>query len=195
MFLHINLLKLVSLALLLLSTAACEVTPQQTSHTPTYGDYYLWLKTLDNDELLQEIDQQKKNKAVKSPDADIYVMLLHSLPQSPIYNPYTAKSILNNLQLQYLESRYNPTNLALITLLRDLLNEQLLVRQKQNEITVERNNAQSMLLALQVKNAIKDKNLLKSSTEIETLKQKVRILEEQINQLHRIEKNINEHGK
>jgi|GEM_PF-769358 len=188
-------LKYLLLSVLFLSLSACESMSQKITHAPTYGDYYLWLKTLNNDELLQEIAQQKKNKAVKSPDADTYVMLLHSLPKSPIYNPYTAKSILNNLQQQYLESRYNPTNLALITLLRDLLNEQLLVIQKQNEITVEHNNAQKMLVALQEKNLIKNKKIFKSSIVIEALKQKVRMLEEQINQLHRIEKNINEHGK
>lgn len=189
---HIKFLCLVAL---LLSVSACEVTPPKNTNIPTYGDYYLWLKTLDNDELLQEIEQQKKNQDVRSPDADIYVLLLHSLPQSPIYNPYTAKTILNELQLQYVESRYNPTNLALITLLRDLLNEQLLTRQKQNDIKVQFNNAQNMLSALQKKSGIKDKKLVENTKEITELQQKVQMLEEQISQLHRIEKNINEHGK
>lgn len=180
---------------LFLNITGCELIPQKNTAIPTYGDYYLWLKTLDNEELLQEIEQQQKNKEVKSPDADIYVMLLHSLPKSPIYNPYTAKSILNELQLQYVESRYNPTNLALITLLRDLLNEQLLTRQKQNDIQVQYNNAQNMLLALQKTSRVKDKKLLENDKNIFELKQQVQLLEEQMNQLHRIEKNINEHGK
>lgn len=188
-------MKSLCLVTLLLSISACEITPQKNTTIPTYGDYYLWLKTLDNDELLQEIEQQKKNQDVKSPDADIYILLLHSLPQSPIYNPYTAKTILNELQLQYVESRYNPTNLALITLLRDLLNEQLLTRQKQSDIKVQFNNAKNMLSALQKKSGIKDKKLIENSKEITELQQKVQMLEEQISQLHRIEKNINEHGK
>lgn len=180
---------------LLLNLSACEIIPQKITVIPTYGDYYLWLKTLNNDELLHEIEQQKKNSEAKSPDADIYVMLLHSLPKSPIYNPYTAKSMLNELQLQYVESRYNPTNLALITLLRDLLNEQLLTIQKQNNIQVQYTNAQNMLLTLQKTSVLKDKKLLKNDNDIFKLKQKVLLLEEQMSQLHRIEKNINEHGK
>ncbi|WP_076418535.1 hypothetical protein [Colwellia sp. UCD-KL20] len=188
-------MKSLCLVTLLFSISACEITPQKNTTIPTYGDYYLWLKTLDKDELLQEIEQQKKNQDVKSPDADIYILLLHSLPQSPIYNPYTAKTILNELQLQYVESRYNPTNLALITLLRDLLNEQLLTRQKQNDIKVQFNNAKNMLSALQKKSGIKDKKLIENSKEITELQQKVQLLEEQISQLHRIEKSINEHGK
>lgn len=185
---NIKQLKCLLTITLLLSITGCELIPQKNTAIPTYGDYYLWLKTLDNEELLQEIEQQQKNKEVKSPDADIYVMLLHSLPKSPIYNPYTAKSMLNELQLQYVESRYNPTNLALITLLRDLLNEQLLTRQKQNDIQVQYKNAQNMLLALQKTSKVKDKNIFE-------LKQQVQLLEEQMNQLHRIEKNISEHGK
>jgi len=187
--------KLVFIAFLFINLTACELIPPKSTTIPTYGDYYLWLKTLNNDELLQEIEQQRKNKKVKSPDADIYVMLLHSLPKSPIYNPYTAKSILNELQLQYVESRYNPTNLALITLLRDLLNEQLLTIQKQNRVTVQYRNTQNMLLTLQQKSAEKDKKLTIKHKEALALKQKVALLEEQINQLHRIEKNIDEHGK
>jgi len=187
---------------LFLSITGCEIIPQKNTVIPTYGDYYLWLKTLDNEELLQEIEQQQKNKKVKSPDADIYVMLLHSLPKSPIYNAYTAKKMLNELQLHYVESRYNPTNLALITLLRDLLNEQLLNTQKNNDILVHYKNAQNMLLASQKSSRIKDKKLLENNKKIlddnkkmVELKQQVQRLKKQMNQLHSIEKNISEHGK
>lgn len=179
--------------------SACELIPNSTSPltstaVPTYGDYYLWLKTLDKNELLQEIEQQNRNNEVKSPDADIYVMLLHSLPKSPIYNPYTAKSMLNKLKVQYVESRYNPTNLALMTLLKDLLNEQLLTIHKYNNLSLDFKNSKNMLLSVQESSGKKGQQLLESEQQIIELKQQVELLKEQINQLHRIEKNINEHG-
>ena len=192
-----NNIKLLFSIIFICTIPACELISNSTpapTRVPTYGDYYLWLKTLDNDELLQEIEQQNKNKEVKSPDADIYVMLLHSLPKSPIYNPYTAKSILNKLQLQYVESRYNPTNLALMTLLKDLLNEQLLTIHKYTNVELDLKNSNNMLSSVQQSSGEKSKKLLENDQTIKALEQQVELLKEQINQLHRIEKNINEHG-
>ena len=191
----IKYLKHSLLPLILILLIGCKTTPEVTASVPTYGDYYLWLKTLSNDELLQEVEQQRREQENYSSDADIHIMLLHSLPESPIYNPYEAKSILNELQLQYIQSRYNPTNLALITLLRDLLNEQLLTIQKQNDITVQYKNNKKILMALQTKVLKKDKELLKNSKVIFTLIKDNEFLKEQINQLQSIEKNISEHGK
>jgi hypothetical protein len=180
---------------LIISISACELTPiKEAARIPTYGDYYLWIKSLDNNQLLQEIEQQNINKKAKSPDADIYLIMLHSLPKSPIYNPYTAKSLLNELQLQYVESRYNPTNLALITLLRDLLNEQLLMIQKYDNINVDFRNSQKLLTTEQGTSSEQEKNLKLSNKKIKELEQQVKLLKEQINQLHRIEENISEHG-
>ena len=155
---NIKYLKHSLLPLILILLVGCKTTPEVTASVPTYGDYYLWLKTLSNDELLQEVEQQRREQENYSSDADIHIMLLHSLPESPIYNPYEAKSILNELQLQYIQSRYNPTNLSLITLLRDLLNEQLLTIQKQNDITVQYKNNKKILVALQKK--VLKKNLI-----------------------------------
>ena len=180
---------------LMISLSACEITPiEETTHIPTYGDYYLWLKSLDNEELLQEIEQQNINQHSKSPDADIYLMLLHTLPKSPIYNPYTAKSLLNELQLQYVESRYNPTNLALITLLRDLLNEQLLLIQKYDITTAELTSAKKSLTTQKSTASHQEQELKLKNEQVKELEQQVDLLKEQINQLHRIEKNISEHG-
>ncbi len=180
---------------LMISLSACEITPiEETTHIPTYGDYYLWLKSLDNEELLQEIEQQNINQHSKSPDADIYLMLLHTLPKSPIYNPYTAKSLLNELQLQYVESRYNPTNLALITLLRDLLNEQLLLIQKYDITTAELTSAKKSLTTQKSTASQQEQELKLKNEQVKELEQQVDLLKEQINQLHRIEKNISEHG-
>ncbi|WP_426358446.1 hypothetical protein ACPUVO_18790 [Pseudocolwellia sp. HL-MZ19] len=180
---------------LMISISACQLTPvKETIRIPTYGDYYLWLKSLDNNQLLQEIAQQNINKKTQSPDADIYLILLHSLPKSPIYNPYTAKSLLNELQLQYIESRYNPTNLALITLLRDLLNEQLLMIQKYDNINVDFRNSQKLLIDQKETSVQQEQKLKQSGKTVKELEQQVKLLKEQINQLHRIEENISEHG-
>lgn len=180
---------------LVLFMIGCKTTPEVTVTMPTYGDYYLWLKTLNNDELLQEVEQQRQKQESYSSDADIHIMLLHSLPESPIYNPYEAKTILNELQLQYIQSRYNPTNLALITLLRDLLNEQLLTIQKQNDINVQFKNNKKILSTLRKNIEKKDTKLLNKSNEIDELNKSIQLLKEQINQLQSIEKNISEHGK
>lgn len=170
-------------------------TPTTTQRMPTYGDYYLWIKTLNNDELLLEIEQQRHKLEDYSSDADIHIMLLHSLPESPIYNPYEAKTILNELQLQYIQSRYNPTNLSLITLLRDLLNEQLLTIQKQNDITVQYKNNKKILAAVQKQVSKKDKKLLNNTKKIFELEKQIQVQKEQLSQLQSIEKNISEHGK
>ena len=189
-----NLAKLVTLVSCILIISACELLPQHKTISPTYGDYYLWLKTLNHDDLLQEIEQQSKNQAASNPDADIYVMLLHSLPNSPIYSPYKAKSMLNELQLQNVESRYNPTNLALITLLKDLLNEQLLIAQKNSNLSVDYRNANKTILTLGSQIKEKEQQLAVKDEETVELKKQVALLKEQINQLHRIEKNISQHG-
>ncbi len=188
-------IKYILLTCLFLFMLGCKTTPQVTVTMPTYGDYYLWLKTLNNDELLQEVEQQRKKQESYSSDADIHIMLLHSLPESPIYNPYEAKTILNELQLQYIQSRYNPTNLALITLLRDLLNEQLLTIQKQSDMTVQFKNNKKILSTLRENIEKKDKKLLNNSKEIDQLNKDIQLLKEQISQLQSIEKNISEHGK
>lgn len=181
--------------LLCLFLMGCQTTQAPPPVIPTYGDYYLWIKTLSNDELLQEVEHQRQKQEDFSSDADIHIMLLHSLPESPIYNPYEAKSILNELQLQYLQSRYNPTNLAFITMLRDLLNEQLLTIQKQNDITVQYKNNKKILARVQKKVSEKDKEILEKSKTIFDLNQQVQTLKEQLSQLQSIEKNISEHGK
>lgn len=188
-------IQFIGLLFIFISLSACEVLPINPPRIPTYGDYYLWLKSLDNEALLQEIERQKTNKQVKSPDADIYIMLLHSLPESPIYNPYTAKSILNKLELQYVESRYNPTNLALITLLRDLLNEQLLTIESHSDFKIQLKNANKMLVSLKEKVKIKDEDIVKHKNEIFDLNQALGTLKKQIELLQRIENNINQHGQ
>lgn len=170
---------LILIAIMIVS--GCQLTNKSPLSTPTYGHYYLWLKSLSEEELLQEIDQQKQNELAGHTESEVYLLLLHALPKSPIHNPYTAKSMLNQFQLQYIESRYNPTNLALITLLRDQLNEELLSLQKLEETTEQYKLLQIELTNIQTDNNDKSKKLLQ--------------LQQQIIQLRKIENTINEHGQ
>jgi len=189
-----NTLQCYLLVAIFIVITGCQTTQKPPVRTPTYGDYYLWIKTLNNDELLLEVEQQRQKQEGHSSDADIHIMLLHTLPESPIYNPYEAKSRLNELELQYIQSRYNPTNLSLITLLRDLLNEQLLTIQKHDEINVQYKNNKKILARMQQKVGIQNKSTLKQNKQIAELKQQIKTLKEQLTQLQNIEKNISEHG-
>ncbi|MFT5755889.1 MAG: hypothetical protein ACI9LM_000601 [Alteromonadaceae bacterium] len=166
------------LFLLLLSTG-CQLLNSAQTLTTSYGQYYLWLKSLNQDELQQEIIQQKHNLTVNNSDAELYLLLIHALPNSPIHNPYTAKALLNTFQLQYISSRYHSENLAFITMLRDQLNEQLLTLEKLN-------NAQ---------NKDKENKLIQRSLhqKQQLHQQSIKRLKQQIIQLKKIEQTINNH--
>jgi hypothetical protein len=53
------------------------------------------------------------------------------LPTSPIYNLYTAKKLLNEYPLApYSETTFSTTDLAFIVMLKEQLNQQLLLLEK-----------------------------------------------------------------
>ena len=162
-------MKIVSIILLFISLVGCQLTPNSLPKTSDYGQYYLWAKGLSQQELIEEVARQKLSKQNGNPQAKEYLLLLHSLPKSPIYNVYTAKTILNHLQLQQIDSQYNSGNLVVTTLLKDQLNQQLLLLQQLKK-------AKDELKSNQV-----DKKI------IEQLKQ-------QLMQLKNIEKSISERG-
>ncbi len=157
--------------LLVLLLSACQILPNQTESF-SYSHYYLWLKTLSTAELTTEISTLKQSreaqKAQVNDNGDIKLLLLHSLPNSPIYQPYRAKMLLNQYPLSANNSAVND-NLALMILLKDQLNAQLLLLEKHEQ--VDRKNqlqlAQQTILIQQLK--------------------------KQLTQLKKIEKNINEH--
>ena len=156
--------------------------------TPTnYGQYYLGLKKLSNEQLLTEIHQQKRLNSEEF-DSNIKLLMIHSLPNSSIHNPYTAKTILNKYQFdnsQYFEM--NNSDIALLTVLRDQLNQQILLFQKLigQDLVNDRNIAQ---LAQQT-NTINQLNVQLSS-----LNEQLSLLKLQLQQLKTIELNINNHG-
>jgi hypothetical protein len=101
-----------------------------------YSHYYVWLKTLSNIQLLTEEQTQKSSTTSNSQkliNSQGKLILIYSLPNSTIHQPYKAKRLLNNLLLS--EHALNEHNLAFTTLLRDQLNTQLHLLQKQEELT------------------------------------------------------------
>ena len=149
-----------------------------------YGQYYLGLKKLSNEQLLSEIHHQKQLNGEEF-DSNIKLLMIHSLPNSSIYNPYTAKTILN--QYQFDNSQYfeiNDTDVALLTVLRDQLNQQLLLFQKLigQDLVNDRNIAQQT-------NTINELNV-----QVSSLNEQLSLLKLQLQQLKTIELNINNHG-
>ncbi len=143
-----------------------------------YGQYYLHIKSLSNSELVSEINQQKLDRLNGLTNTDIYLLLLHSLPNSPVHNPYTAKALLNDELRKNTSLSDNKADVAFIALLKDQLNQQLFLFQQL------------------ISEELQQEKLHKKQQEtISVLKQKVAQLEQQILQLKSIEKSISEHGQ
>lgn len=168
------------ICLLLLS--GCQLLPDSRNNTVIFNHYYLWIKSLDAEEIVQEISRQKNNKLSGLAQADIHLIMLYSLPNSPVHNPYTAKSQLNDYQLEpYENTIFSTADLAFIVMLKDQLNQQLLLLEELNNF----------------KGAYKQSKSLITVQQIETLEDQKTIsqLNEKIIQLKKIEKAISEHGK
>ena len=171
--------------------SACQLNNQHSKnyHSVTngvdFGQYYLTLKNLSESELTIEIQQQRLKKAQGSIEAEINLILLHSLPNSPTHNAYTAKSLLNG-QLKEHKSYYlSSADQAFISLLKDQLNQQLFLFQKliNQELTHDTQTEKYQL---------KDKKQLKRIADLELM---VTQLTKQITQLKKIEQTISEHGQ
>ncbi len=154
-------------------------------HNSRYGEYYLWLKSLSQTQLLAEIKQQKQSISDGFIGSKINLLLLSSLPDSPIYNVYSAKSLLNEMQKKSLLQPLSLSDQALLLVLKDQLNAQLFLYRdlEKNSQTIQQNNAQ---LAVQMQ---------KQQLGVLQLNNKVNLLQKQINQLKNIEKTINEHNE
>jgi hypothetical protein len=101
-----------------------------------YSQYYVWLKTLNNTQLLTEEKAQKSSSTDNRQtllDSQGKLILIYSLPNSTLHQPFKAKRLLNNLLLS--EHFLSEDNLAFTTLLRDQLNTQLHLLQKQEALT------------------------------------------------------------
>jgi len=125
--------------------SACQLTPLEVNENSvkrvSYSQYYLWLKTLDNNQILAEELKQKSLKADSSQEANSpshsKLILIYSLPNTSLHQPYKAKRLLN----EYLLTGDNNSkeDAAFTLLLRDQLNSQLHLLEKQNATDKECN--------------------------------------------------------
>lgn len=161
--------------LLLLTLSGCQLLDTSNNKKADFSHYYLWIKSLNDDEVAQEIIKQKSNIQSGYAHANVQLIMLYSLPNSPGHNPYTAKSMLNDYPLiPYTEATFSATDLAFIVMLKDQLNQQLLLLEK---IT-------------NYKGAYKQAKKLNETQEL-----RINKLNKQIIQLKKIEKTISERGQ
>ena len=161
--------------LLLLTLSGCQLLDSSHNKKADFSHYYLWIKSLNEDEVGQEIIKQKSNIQLGYAQADVQLIMLYSLPNSPVHNPYTAKAMLNDYPLTpYTEASFSATDLAFIVMLKDQLNQQLLLLEK---IT-------------NYKGVYKQAKKLNAAQEL-----KINKLNKQIIQLKKIEKTISKRGQ
>jgi len=171
----------------------CQLTGQgqgpETNHSAdntglaaaNFSQYYLSLKQLNPGELLDEIERisQLQKQSKQQDKADVYLLLLKALPNSPIYNPYNAKDQLNRLPAELLSEKHlTVADLALISLLKDQLNEQLY--------------AQARITALEQEKGL---NQQEYSRQLNGLQSSLTELQQKLTQLKNIETAIDKHGQ
>jgi hypothetical protein len=173
----------------LVFSSGCQLTSNNVSSRVTYGEYYLTLQQLSPQQLLEEVIKQQtqvEQISNESPNynAQIKLLLLYSLPKSPIYNSFHAKMLLNELKNEENDAAFSsitPSEQALISLLHDQLNQRLLMR---NRLIAEQKSQQENFkksAIIQQKNAIKIQ---------QDLIEQVKLLEQTIKQLKDIEQAI-----
>ncbi|WDE07598.1 hypothetical protein SG34_012325 [Thalassomonas viridans] len=186
--------KITALVCSLLLLGGCQLTGQgqgpgasqtadNTAHISgaNFSQYYLSLKKLNPGELLDEIERisQLKKQSKQQGKADIYLLLLKALPSSPIYNPYNAKDQLNRLPPELLSPGYlKVEDLALLSLLKDQLNEQLY--------------AQARITALEQEKGL---NQQEYNRQLNGLQSSLTELQQKLTQLKNIETAIDKHGQ
>ena len=177
------------LCMTIVLSSGCQLTSNNVNSRLTYGEYYLALQQLSPQQLLEEVIKQQtqvEQISNESPNynAQIKLLLLYSLPKSPIYNSFHAKMLLNKLKNEENDAAFasiTPSEQALISLLHDQLNQRLLMR---NRLIAEQKLQQENFQktgTMQQQNAIKiQKNLI----------EQVKLLEQTIKQLKDIEQAI-----
>lgn len=122
--------------------STADSTGKNANKTPTsslnLGAYYQWLKELTPEQLASEVKLQLAHKEQAIADAELFLLLLKSFPKASIHNPYNAKAMLNQRDFnQYIYARVTPADLAFVTMLRDQLNQQLLLLQANKKATTQ----------------------------------------------------------
>lgn len=170
----------IGLILALLTLSGCQLTTMSFNTSESYGEYYLTLQQLSAQQLTEEISKQQAHVERQSSTNSrsnyapkVKLMLLYSLPKSPIYNSFNAKALLNQIMSETNNAAFadiNPSEQAFITLLRDQLNQRLLMR---NRLLAQQQEQKNLALKQQ-----------------QQLKQQVQLLEQTIKQLKNIEQTI-----
>lgn len=178
--------------------AGCEIlkfdnyTTKLESNNINYTEFYLSLTALSDEQISESIHQHQLISQVnKDPNIKEIVgntspitwhlksVLFFALSNSPVHNPFTAKSKLNQLSLDNLkETHLTSADFAFFSMLRTQLNQQILLL---NALSAEEKTLQRMKQAYQIKSS--------------KLQQQLQALQQQIIQLKKIESNINEHGQ
>jgi hypothetical protein len=185
----------VSFLLLLLPVlTGCQLlnTDNKSHHVNSapleYTGYYLSLVELNQAQIADKIHQhqlvslaesmlikQDKNNSAETIEWQLKSALFFALPHSPVHNPFTAKSKLNQLSLITLsKNNLSQSDFAFFSMLKTQLNQQIL---QLNELSQEK----------------KARQLIKQAYQFQ--QQQLEVLQKQINQLRKIEHNINEHGQ
>lgn len=165
------------LSLIFINLSGCQLT-EKAKNDSQYSHYYLWLKSLSSKELLAETHKQKDNINNGYFDAEVNLALLYALPNSPIYNPYTAKTTLNKLTIAPEQAvQISAADFGFISMMKDQLNQQILTLNK-------------LILTEQLSQ--ENQTLLKGKeSEHAALMVQFQKLKQQINQLKKIEFDIN----
>ncbi|MGB1263437.1 MAG: hypothetical protein ACPG52_11035 [Cognaticolwellia sp.] len=182
---------ILQLSVVISALSGCQLPPEPVIVAPvetvavienrqSYGEYYLTLKQLNEAQLIEEvnkqqthIEQQVLTNARGSSDPQIKLLLLYSLPKSPIYNSFNAKALLNLMKSEGDNAAFahiTPSEQAFITLLRDQLNQRLLMR---NRLLAQQQEQQAFALKQQ-----------------QQLIERIQLLEQTIKQLKSIEQAI-----
>lgn len=181
MFTHKRISTLTILLSAVILISGCQLTTVPSKPSTSYGEYYLTLQQLTPVQLSNEVDKlqgQITQIPTQFPQQDyntqIKLLLLYSLPKSPIYNSFNAKSLLNKMKKEKNHTALvaiNANEKALISLLYDQLNQRLLMRNR--------------LLEQQ------QRHRDKTSKQQQALANKISLLERTITQLKNIDQTIN----
>jgi len=174
-------IRAITLSGIFLLLPACQIITEQADKNESYGEYYLALQQLSEQQLSQEVLKQQASidseataaTTESSYDQQIKLLILYSLPSSPIYNSFNAKALLNEMKKEGNNAAFatiNPSEQAFITLLRDQLNQRLLMR---NRLLTQQQVQQKRALEQQ-----------------QQLLEQVQLLEQTIKQLKNIEQAI-----
>lgn len=172
------LIKISIIFLWLLIGSGCQLN-QNPPNEYQYSHYYLWIKSLSSNELLNEVNKQKQNISSGYYSAEINLAMLYALPKSPIYNPFTAKTMLNKIVPNAQQAmQISSTDFGFIIMMKDQLNQQILTL---NKLLLAKETSQELQASLKV-----------NVTEKTRLMRQLLKLKQQIKQLKKIELDINE---